>query len=140
MFARAQRRLRFQPLSLGVAQAIALLIALQFYGGQTAAARTPAAPVDGDNVNCTSVPILLPPSPNSLLSTADKPSREAAKSKARGARPMSKTQGVASRGTATQASERRPAPLLATATSRPAPPSGAMTRPTTWCDEVSARA
>lgn len=140
MFARAQRRLRFQPLSLGVAQAIALLIALQFYSGRAAAACTQAAPVDGDNVSCTSVPILLPPNPNSFLSTADKPSRVAAKGKARSARPMFKTQCVASRGTATQASERRPASLLATATSRPAPPSGAMTQPTTWCDEVSARA
>ncbi|MBW8811319.1 MAG: hypothetical protein JF591_21440 [Lysobacter sp.] len=71
MSARAQRRLRFHPLSLGVAQAIPLLIALQFYSGQAAAACTPAVPVDGDNVSCTGAPILLPPNPNSFLSTAN---------------------------------------------------------------------
>ncbi|MGO4775112.1 hypothetical protein AB4084_06270, partial [Lysobacter sp. 2RAB21] len=65
------RRFRFQPLSIGVAQAIPLLIALQFYSGEAAAACTPAAPTDGATVSCTGVPILLPPNPNSFLSNAN---------------------------------------------------------------------
>ena len=47
MSARTQRRgLRFHPLSLGVAQAIPLLLALQFYSGSASAACTPAAPTE----------------------------------------------------------------------------------------------
>ncbi|MBT2779002.1 hypothetical protein J7J66_19360, partial [Lysobacter sp. ISL-54] len=65
--------------------------------------------------------------------------RPIAKAKARGTRPMSKTKRVASRGTGSKATKRRPATRLAAATPRSAPPSGAVTRPQTWCDEASAR-
>jgi hypothetical protein len=156
------RRFRFHPLSIGVAQAIPLLIALQFYSGEAAAACTPAAPTDGATVSCSGVPILLPPNPNSFLSNANNldvtvpagaimstlPGGAAMSfggngptldRQGQGARPMSKTKRVASRGTGSKATKRRPATRLAAATPRSAPPSGAVTQPQTWCDEASAR-
>ncbi|QCW27984.1 autotransporter outer membrane beta-barrel domain-containing protein [Lysobacter enzymogenes] len=67
------------------------------------------------------------------------PARPLAKAKHGGARPLSKSKRVASRGTGSKAKPRRPATRLAAATPRSVPPSGAVTQPTTWCDEASAR-
>ncbi|KIQ19098.1 hypothetical protein RT97_28870 [Variovorax paradoxus] len=63
------RQRRFGAVSGAIA--LAALAALQFYGGDAVAACTPAAPVDGNAVSCTGAPILLPPNPNSFLSTAN---------------------------------------------------------------------
>ncbi|MGO1001031.1 autotransporter domain-containing protein [Lysobacter sp. CA196] len=62
-----------------------------------------------------------------------------AKAKARAARPISKNERVASRGTGLKAKPRRTATRLAARTPPPAPPSGAVALPSHWCDEASAR-
>lgn len=153
MSASKQRRgLRFNP--LGVAPAIPLLIALQFYSGAAQAACTPALPTDGATVSCTGVPILFSPNANSFGSTVNGLNAAvqagAIMSTIPGGtamnfggtdltlthlgaidRPMSKTKRVASHGTGSKATKRRPATRLASATPRSAPPSGAVTQPTT---------
>lgn len=71
MSIRSRNRIRRHPLSRGIALALPLLFVLQAVAGRAEAACTPAAPTDGATVSCTGVPILLPPNPNSFLSTAN---------------------------------------------------------------------
>ncbi|QQP94279.1 autotransporter outer membrane beta-barrel domain-containing protein [Lysobacter enzymogenes] len=65
-------RIRFHPLSLGVARAIPVLLALQGYCDVALAACTPAAPPDGATVLCTGAPTPFPSDPNAFASGADR--------------------------------------------------------------------
>ncbi|MFK3647456.1 autotransporter domain-containing protein [Lysobacter enzymogenes] len=65
-------RIRFHPLSLGVARAIPVLLALQGYCDVALAACTPATPADGAAVLCTGAPTTFPSDPNAFASAADR--------------------------------------------------------------------